>query len=149
MLVRCHHGFAAKTPATAAAAAVFRSRLVFVLALLALLCPPSRVSAQTASERQLPAQVLQDLLDRHGDNGTISVTQLRALLVLLSQPQGEEEAAGGSDAAAGGGGGDLQIQEAPATTAPSLNGSKVKQPKPRLPMPVVSSFIDTHYCFKT
>lgn len=122
MLVRCHHGFAAKTPATAAA--VFRSRLVFVLALLALLCPPSRVSAQTASERQLPARVLQDLLDRHGDNGTISVTQLRALLVLLSQPQGEEEAAAGSDAAAGGGGGDLQIQEAPATTAPSLNGSK-------------------------
>lgn len=96
MLVRRHHVF---------------------LALLALLCPPGPVSAQTTSEKLLPSQVLRDLLDRHGDNGTISVPQLRALLALLSQPQGEGGAAEG---------GDLHTQAATTTASPSLNGSKVR-----------------------
>lgn len=100
MPVRCHHVFLA------------------LFAPLALLCPPGPVSAQTASEKLLPARALQDLLDRHGDNSTISVPQLRALLALLSRPQGEGEAAEG--------GGDLHTQAASATTSPNLNGSKVR-----------------------
>lgn len=98
MLVRRHHVF---------------------LALLALLCPPGPVSAQTVSVKPLSDQVLQDLLDRHGDNSTISVPQLRALLAQLSQPPGEGEAADG-------GGNDLHTHAAAATTSPKLNGSEVR-----------------------
>lgn len=98
MLVRCRHVF---------------------LALFALLCPLGPVSAQTASEKQLPAQVLQDLLDRHGVNSTISIPQLRALLALLSQPQGDGEEADGGD--------DLHAQAVSTTTSPNLNGTKVRK----------------------
>lgn len=57
--------------------------LTLVLALL--LWPQVPVSAQKD-----PTQVLQDLLARYGDNGSISVPQLRSLLAVLSLGQGAE-----------------------------------------------------------
>uniref|UniRef100_A0A8D3AT49 Metal cation symporter ZIP14 n=1 Tax=Scophthalmus maximus TaxID=52904 RepID=A0A8D3AT49_SCOMX len=78
-----------------ATAAVLRSRPMLVLALAALLCPPGLVTVHGENRTQSPAQVLQDLLARHGDNGTITVPQLRSLLALLSQDQGEGVSSGG------------------------------------------------------
>lgn len=57
--------------------------LTLVLALL--LWPQVPVSAQKD-----PTQVLQDLLARYGDNGSISVPQLRSLLAVLSLGEGAE-----------------------------------------------------------
>ncbi|KAF7205348.1 metal cation symporter ZIP14 isoform X1 [Nothobranchius furzeri] len=51
------------------------------------LCPVGRVAGQEGS--QSPAQVLQDLLTRYGNNSTITVPQLRSLLAALSQDQSE------------------------------------------------------------
>uniref|UniRef100_A0A8D3BXC9 Metal cation symporter ZIP14 n=1 Tax=Scophthalmus maximus TaxID=52904 RepID=A0A8D3BXC9_SCOMX len=82
MLMQFPHG-------RTATAAVLRSRPMLVLALAALLCPPGLVTVHGENRTQSPAQVLQDLLARHGDNGTITVPQLRSLLALLSQDQGE------------------------------------------------------------
>lgn len=79
-----------------------------------LLSPLGQVTGQGESETQSPAQVLQDLLARHGDNSTITVPQLRALLVLLSQVQGE------------GDGDSSDVAETPATTPPKSNSSKVR-----------------------
>lgn len=89
------------------------------LALTALLCPLGPASAQAASEKHLPAEVLQDLLDRHGFNSTISVPQLRALLALLSQPQDRGAADDDGD--------HLNTQAVSTTTSPNLNGSKVRE----------------------
>uniref|UniRef100_A0A3Q2PFN5 Metal cation symporter ZIP14 n=1 Tax=Fundulus heteroclitus TaxID=8078 RepID=A0A3Q2PFN5_FUNHE len=61
----------------------FCSQPVFMLALAVLLCPVSQVTCQDAGETQSPAQVLQDLLARYGDNSTITVPQLRSLLWLM------------------------------------------------------------------
>lgn len=73
-----------------------------------------QVTGQGESETQLPAQVLQELLDRHGENSTITVPQLRALLELLSKGQGE------------GDGDSSNVAETPATTPPKSNSSKVR-----------------------
>ncbi|KAM7391118.1 hypothetical protein PAMP_021834 [Pampus punctatissimus] len=88
-----------------------RSRLVLALAML--LCPLGRVTGQAESQTQSPAQVLQDLLVRYGDNTTITVPQLRSLLSLLSQGQGKGE--GDSSSIVAG---------APTTTPPKSNSSK-------------------------
>lgn len=109
MLIWSRHGFATKTPV------IPQSQLIFVLTLLALLCPLGRVSGQAGSDKFLPAQVLQDLLDRHGENSTISVPQLRSLLAVLSQPQGEGEGEKGG-----------RVPETPTTMPPTLNSSKVR-----------------------
>ncbi|XP_051924949.1 metal cation symporter ZIP14 [Hippocampus zosterae] len=65
-----------------AASGVLRSLPILVLAFVLPLC---QVAAQEDVQRQSPAQVLEDLLARHGDNSTITVPQLRSLLALLSQ----------------------------------------------------------------
>lgn len=83
MLIGSPHGRATMT------ITLLRSQLMFALALTVLLCPLAQVTAQGDSETHSPAQVLQDLLARHGDNNTITVPQLRALLALLSEGQGE------------------------------------------------------------
>ncbi|MED6280309.1 hypothetical protein CHARACLAT_009435 [Characodon lateralis] len=67
----------------------FCSQPVFILAVAVLLCPVSQVTCQEEGKTQSPAQVLQDLLARYGDNSTITVSQLRSLLALLSQIQSE------------------------------------------------------------
>lgn len=63
--------------------------LTFALTLsLGLLCwPLGEVRGQTALP---PALILQDLLGRFGENGTISVPQLRSLLARLSTEQSGE-----------------------------------------------------------
>ncbi|MEQ2239742.1 hypothetical protein ILYODFUR_007574 [Ilyodon furcidens] len=67
----------------------FCSQPVFILAVAVLLCPVSQVTCREEGETQSPAQVLQDLLARYGDNSTITVSQLRSLLALLSRSQSE------------------------------------------------------------
>uniref|UniRef100_A0A3Q2YSD4 Metal cation symporter ZIP14 n=1 Tax=Hippocampus comes TaxID=109280 RepID=A0A3Q2YSD4_HIPCM len=64
------------------ASGILRSLPILVLAFVLPLC---QVAAQEDVQRQSPAQVLEDLLARHGDNSTITVPQLRSLLALLSQ----------------------------------------------------------------
>uniref|UniRef100_A0A3B5M3I2 Metal cation symporter ZIP14 n=1 Tax=Xiphophorus couchianus TaxID=32473 RepID=A0A3B5M3I2_9TELE len=66
-----------------------RSQPLLLLAVAMLLCPVGQVTCQEKSDTQSPAQVLQDLLARYGDNSTITVPQLRSLLALLSQSQSE------------------------------------------------------------
>ncbi|XP_029296299.1 metal cation symporter ZIP14 [Cottoperca gobio] len=83
MLIWSPHGRATMT------ITLLQSQLMFLLALAVLLCPLGRVTCQGEGQTQSPAQVLQDLLSRYGDNSTISVPQLRSLLALLSQDQGE------------------------------------------------------------
>ncbi|XP_078107545.1 metal cation symporter ZIP14 isoform X1 [Sander vitreus] len=83
MLIWSPHGRATMT------ITLLQSQLMFVLALTVLLCPLGRVACQGEVQKQSPAQVLQDLLSRYGDNSTITVPQLRSLLALLSQSQGE------------------------------------------------------------
>ncbi|XP_056274562.1 metal cation symporter ZIP14 isoform X1 [Pseudoliparis swirei] len=94
--------------------ALLGSQLMLVLAVL-LLCPVGRVTCQGEGRTQSPTQVLQDLLSRYGDNSTISVPQLRSLLALISQGQGD-----------GGGDGGSNVAEAPTinTTPKSKNSSK-------------------------
>lgn len=106
MLFWCCHGRAVKT------FNVLQSQLLIVLTLAMLLCPLGRVIGQGESEA--PAQVLQHLLALHGDNGTITVPQLRALLALLSQGQGKGE----SDS--------TNVAETSVTTPPKTNSSKVR-----------------------
>lgn len=103
MLICCPHGRAATSTS------LFRFDLAFLLALAVLLC---RVTGQVESQTQSPAQVLQDLLSRYGDNSTITVPQLRSLLAALSQGQSESDS--GSTA------------ETPTTTPPQFNSSKVQ-----------------------
>uniref|UniRef100_A0A3B5LUL2 Metal cation symporter ZIP14 n=1 Tax=Xiphophorus couchianus TaxID=32473 RepID=A0A3B5LUL2_9TELE len=57
-----------------------RSQPLLLLAVAMLLCPVGQVTCQEKSDTQSPAQVLQDLLARYGDNSTITVPQLRSLL---------------------------------------------------------------------
>ncbi|XP_056131886.1 metal cation symporter ZIP14 [Lampris incognitus] len=90
-------------------------QLMLALALAVLLCPFSSVLSQGEpgqTQTQTPAQVLQNLLARYGDNATISVPQLRSLLARLSQGQSD----GSSNWTA--------ITERPPTTHPKTNGSK-------------------------
>lgn len=101
MLICCPHGRAATSTS------LFRFDLAFLLALAVLLC---QVTGQVESQTQSPAQVLQDLLSRYGDNSTITVPQLRSLLAALSQGQSESDS--GSTA------------ETPTTTPPQFNSSK-------------------------
>lgn len=104
MLIWSPHGRATMT------IALLRSQLMLALALLVLLGPLGRVSGQGESETQSPAQVLQDLLARHGDNTTISVPQLRVLLALLSQREAEGESS--------------SVAETTTSTPPKSNTSK-------------------------
>ncbi|XP_070690563.1 metal cation symporter ZIP14 [Pempheris klunzingeri] len=90
-----------------------RSQLMVVLALALLLCPVGQVTGQGESHAS-PAQVIQDLLTRYGANSTITVPQLRSLLALLSQAQGD--------------GDDGHVEESPTTTAPKANSSKCLPP---------------------
>ncbi|XP_010901682.1 metal cation symporter ZIP14 isoform X2 [Esox lucius] len=59
------------------------AQLTVLLALALLQCPPGRTQDE---DQASPAQVLQGLLERYGDNATISVPQLRSLLTRLSAP---------------------------------------------------------------
>ncbi len=97
---------------------LLQSQLMFVLALTVLLCPLGQVVGQGESETQSPANVLQDLLARHGDNSTISVPQLRALLALLSQSQGQGQGQGDGDSS--------NVAGTPTTTPPKSNSSRVR-----------------------
>uniref|UniRef100_A0A3Q3KKA0 Metal cation symporter ZIP14 n=1 Tax=Monopterus albus TaxID=43700 RepID=A0A3Q3KKA0_MONAL len=83
MLVWSPHG------RSTTAITLFQPLLMLILALKVLLCPLGLVMGQGESHTQSPHQVLQDLLARYGDNGTITVPQLRSLLALLSQGQAE------------------------------------------------------------
>ena len=69
-------------------------RPCLMLLLILLLCPLENVLAQgednTHAKAQSPTVVLQDLLTRYGDNFTITVPQLRALLSHLSRDQGDD-----------------------------------------------------------
>ncbi|KAG7234260.1 hypothetical protein INR49_003322 [Caranx melampygus] len=102
MLICCPHGGSTTT---------ITLRFILGLALL-LLCPLGMVTVQGESQTQSPAQVLQDLLDRYGDNSTITVPQLRSLLALLSQGQGD----GDNDSS--------NVAETPTSTPPKANSSK-------------------------
>lgn len=84
-----------------------------LIQMVIILCPLGQVTGQGESQTQSPAQVLQDLLIRHGDNSTITVPQLRALLELLSQSQ--EEVVG-----------DGSTTSSPATTSTRANNSRVR-----------------------
>lgn len=95
------------------ASGILRSLPILVLAFVLPLC---QVAAQEDVQRQSPAQVLEDLLARHGDNSTISVPQLRSLLALLSQ--------GDADA--------VRPNVTTTTAPPKLNNSKVRAKKNRL-----------------
>uniref|UniRef100_A0A1A7WQH1 Solute carrier family 39 (Zinc transporter), member 14 n=1 Tax=Iconisemion striatum TaxID=60296 RepID=A0A1A7WQH1_9TELE len=66
---------------------LLRSQPALLLVVVLLLGPVGRVTGQGGSRS--PAQVLQDLLARYGDNSTITVPQLRSLLATLSQGQSE------------------------------------------------------------
>nr|XP_013998915.1 unnamed protein product [Salmo salar] len=59
------------------------AQLTVFLSLALLLCPLGRVLGE---DQASPAQVLQGLLERYGDNATISVPQLRSLLARLGAP---------------------------------------------------------------
>ncbi|XP_069379351.1 metal cation symporter ZIP14 isoform X1 [Paralichthys olivaceus] len=89
-----------------------QSRLMFALTLAVLLCPLGSVTAQGESQTQSPAQVLQDLLARYGDNTTITVPQLRSLLALLSQDRGDGNGESGN------------VPESPTSPPPKSNRSK-------------------------
>ncbi|XP_026199104.1 zinc transporter ZIP14 isoform X1 [Anabas testudineus] len=91
---------------------LFQSQMMLALALAVLLCPLALVSGQGKQQTQSPAQVLEDLLARYGDNSTITVPQLRSLLALLSQGQGEAD----SD--------NNNVAETPTSTPPKINSSK-------------------------
>lgn len=108
MLIWSPHGRATMT------ITLFPSQLMFTLALAVLFSPMGRVTGLGESETQSPAQVLQDLLARHGDNSTITVPQLRALLALLSRGQSE----GDDDSSS--------VAETPTTAPPKSNSSKVR-----------------------
>uniref|UniRef100_A0A8K9XI04 Metal cation symporter ZIP14 n=1 Tax=Oncorhynchus mykiss TaxID=8022 RepID=A0A8K9XI04_ONCMY len=59
------------------------AQLTVFLSLALLLCPLGRALGE---DQASPAQVLQGLLERYGDNATISVPQLRSLLARLGAP---------------------------------------------------------------
>ncbi|CAI5649212.1 metal cation symporter ZIP14 isoform X1 [Oreochromis niloticus] len=106
MLICSPHGRAATSTS------LFHVDWAFLLALAVVLCPTGQVTGQVESQTQSPAQVLQDLLSRYGDNSTITVPQLRSLLAALSQGQSESDSDSSSTA------------ETPTTTPPQFNGSK-------------------------
>ncbi|KAJ4941678.1 hypothetical protein JOQ06_011555, partial [Pogonophryne albipinna] len=107
MLICSPHGCAAVTITP------LQSKLVFVLALAVLFCPFDQVTCKGEGQTQSPAQVLQDLLSRYGDNSTITVPQLRSLLALLSQGQAEGDNISSN------------VPELPKTTTPpKTNSSK-------------------------
>ncbi|XP_028269397.1 metal cation symporter ZIP14 isoform X2 [Parambassis ranga] len=89
---------------------LLRSRPVSILTLAVLFCSMCPVMGQ--EETQSPAQVLQDLLSRFGDNSTITVPQLRSLLAALSQGQNKGDGESGS------------VAETPTATPPKSNHSK-------------------------
>ncbi|XP_008301432.1 metal cation symporter ZIP14 [Stegastes partitus] len=105
MIIWSSHGRATAT------LSLLRSQPAFILTLVLLLCPAGQVTGQ--SQTQSPAQVLQDLLARYGDNSTITVPQLRSLLAALSQGQSEENDGGSSG-----------LPETTTATPPKSNSSK-------------------------
>ncbi|KAF3851491.1 hypothetical protein F7725_013263 [Dissostichus mawsoni] len=111
MLIWSPHGCAAVTITP------LQSKLMFVLALAVLFCPIGQVTCKGEGQTQSPAQVLQDLLSRYGDNSTITVPQLRSLLALLSQGQAEGDNISSN------------VPEIPKTiTPPKTNSSKTHWP---------------------
>ncbi|XP_068167913.1 metal cation symporter ZIP14 isoform X1 [Antennarius striatus] len=110
MLIWSHHGRAPMT------FTLLQTQLMFFLAVAGLIFPVGEVTGQGKNETQSPAQVLQNLLSRHGDNSTITVPQLRELLALLSLGQGD----GHSDSSS--------VAETPATALPKSNSSKCLPP---------------------
>ncbi|XP_013875159.1 metal cation symporter ZIP14 [Austrofundulus limnaeus] len=82
MLIRSRHGWPTMTIALPCSQPA-------LLLLIVLLCPVGQASGQGGD--QSPAQVLQDLLARYGDNSTITVPQLRSLLAALSRGQSDGE----------------------------------------------------------
>ncbi|XP_029999847.1 metal cation symporter ZIP14 isoform X1 [Sphaeramia orbicularis] len=111
MLIWSHHGRPTST------LLLLQLLPLFVTVLALLLCPLGLVRAQdgpgrTQSPTPTPTQVLQDLLDRYGDNSTISVPQLRSLLALLSQGPGDTR------------GDSSHVVQIPAATPDKSNGSK-------------------------
>ncbi|XP_034027038.1 zinc transporter ZIP14-like isoform X1 [Thalassophryne amazonica] len=74
---------------TATSTIIFQSQLLLTLCLAALLCPLCLVTSQEENQTQSPVQVFQDLLVRYGNNSTITVPQLRSLLLHLSQGHGD------------------------------------------------------------
>ncbi|XP_017286291.1 metal cation symporter ZIP14 isoform X1 [Kryptolebias marmoratus] len=108
MLIRSRHGRAALTTA------LLRSQPALLLVVALLLGPVGQAAGQGGDPS--PAQVLQDLLDRYGDNSTITVPQLRSLLAALSRGQSDGGEDGGDD------GGD--VAEVTKLTPPKANGSK-------------------------
>lgn len=107
MLLRSPHG--RPTSPTTTTTTLLRQPLS-VLAVAVLLC---HVTCRGESQTQSPAQVLQDLLARYGDNSTITVPQLRSLLSLLSQGQGDDNSEHN------------EVTEMTTTMSPKSNRSKV------------------------
>ena len=105
-----------------------QSQLLLVLTLAVLLCPSGLVTVQGENQTQSPAQVLQDLLSRYGDNSTITVPQLRALLALLSKDPGEGHSESSS------------VAETPTSPPPKANRSKVRTK--RLPYLQLALWVD-------
>lgn len=89
-----------------------QSQMILALALAVLTCTLGLVTCQGESSNQSPTQVLQDLLSRYGDNSTITVPQLRSLLALLSQSQGDAD--------------NSNQAETPKPALPKSNSSKVR-----------------------
>lgn len=104
MLIRCRHGWPTMT------IGLLCSQPALLLMAGVFLCPVGLALGQGGD--QSPAQVLQDLLARYGDNSTITVPQLRSLLAALSRgPSDGEEV------------------ETTQATPPKTNASKVKTVK--------------------
>ncbi|KAM6930547.1 metal cation symporter ZIP14 [Xenentodon cancila] len=106
MLIWSPHGRASKT------IPLRYSQVQLLLSLAVLLCPVGRAAGQEESQTQSPAQVLQELLARYGDNTTITVPQLRSLLAVLSQGQSESDGDGSN------------VPETTTTTPPKANSSR-------------------------
>ncbi|XP_076005564.1 metal cation symporter ZIP14 isoform X2 [Genypterus blacodes] len=103
MLFWFHHGQSTMTNA------LLQSQVKVILAVAVLFC----VTGHGQSQTQSPAQVLQDLLARYGDNDTITVPQLRSLLARLSLGQADSGSSNGT-----------AITDRPSATTRKSNRSK-------------------------
>ena len=107
-------------PATSTSTAFRLHRpCLMLVVVITLLCPLDNVLAQRegntqTAKAQSPTEVLQGLLVRYGDNFTITVPQLRALLSHLSRDQGDEA----NDTA-------VAVTERPPVATPKTISSKV------------------------
>lgn len=67
-----------------------------LIQLVTVICPLGLATGQGESRMQSPAQVVEELLIHHGDSSTITVPQLRDLLVHLSQGQEKGDGVNGT-----------------------------------------------------